>query len=163
MNRKLRVLFVSGENSCRSQMAEGWMRVLAGKRVTVRSAGVKAGVVHPLAVEVMSEKGVDIGSLRSKAVLDLEAVTFDVVVTLCGSAEDYCTSFTDPTSGTTSDRVAVLGGTPHRLHWAIDDPAKSPGNLVAFRVARDEIQRHIKAMLDHGYLSALTEERERRD
>ncbi len=87
---KLKVLFLCSGNSCRSQMAEGWARQLRSDRVEAYSAGVEPAGVHPLALQVMSESGVDISRQRSKHVDELSGTDFDLVVTLCDSAREHC-------------------------------------------------------------------------
>ncbi len=87
---KPRVLILCTGNSCRSQMGEGWLRHDLGDRVDVQSAGTRPSVVHPLAIRVMDEAGVDISSHRSKAVEEMKGLGFDLVVTVCDSAREAC-------------------------------------------------------------------------
>src|SRR5689334_1210968 len=122
-----RVLFLCVHNSARSQMAEGLARARAPKGVTIWSAGTEPGALHPVAVQVMDEIGIDIRGHAAKA---LDAVPWreaDTVVTLCGEAEEAC-----PT----------LGSGVRVRHWSIKDPAAAPEpeRLRAFREARDEIR-----------------------
>ncbi len=129
----MKILFVCTGNSCRSQMAEGFARA-AG--VEAYSAGTEpAGYVHPIAVKVMAEKGIDISGHRSK-VLELKfAQTMDAVVTVCGEADEACPMV------------------PHvnRFHWPIPDPAKAAGTqeeiLSVFRAVRDGIARRVNEFL----------------
>ena len=171
MDRKLRVLFLCGGNSCRSQMAEALLRSLAGDRVETASAGLTAEGVHPLSMRVMDEMGLDISHQQSRSVDDLDRRTWDVIVTLCQPARDLCVTPAtlmqpqgDADAGT--QIPPVLAGNPHLLHWQIPDPAKAAGSdaqvLTAFREARDLIRDRITAFVEHGYLAALTEERHSR-
>ena len=171
MDRKLRVLFLCGGNSCRSQMAEALLRSLAGDRVETASAGLKAEGVHPQSIRALDEMGLDITHQQSKSVDDLETATWDVIVTLCQPARDLCVSPTalmqPPGDAAQDTRIPpVLAGNPHLLHWQIPDPAKAEGSedevLAAFRAARDEIHDRITGFIEHGYLAALAEERHSR-
>ena len=80
---KLKVLFLCTGNSCRSQMAEAWTRVLKGDRIEAYSAGVDPHAVDPRAVQAMAEVGIDISGQTSKDVDTLEHIEFDYVITLC--------------------------------------------------------------------------------
>jgi arsenate reductase len=135
---KLKVLFLCSGNSCRSQMAEGWARQLRSDRVEAYSAGVEPAGVHPLALQVMSESGVDISRQRSKHVDELSGTDFDLVVTLCDSAREHCPI---PPSAT---RVRHVG---------FDDPPKLARNarseeeaLGVYRRVRDEIRQFVKRL-----------------
>ena len=135
---KRSVLFLCTGNSCRSHMGEGWLRKLAGGRATSLSAGaVPTGYVHPLAIDVMQEVGVDISSQRSNSILEFLADPPDLIITVCEQAAATCPVF--------PDRVK-------RITWAFDDPAKAEGNeeqkLAEFRRVRDEIRDRIASTLD---------------
>ncbi len=134
---KKRVLIVCTGNACRSQMAEGFWRQLGQDRWEVFSAGSQpAGYVHPLAIDVMKEVGVDISTHRCKHVNELAAQSFDLVVTVCDRAKESCP--TRPGAGQT-------------LHWAFDDPASASGPakhvLMTFRRVRDQIRDRIARYL----------------
>lgn len=134
MSTRDTILFLCVANSARSQMAEGLARALFGERVRVASAGSAPSIVNPYAIEVMQELGVDLSRHHSKSVDDVDPASVGTVVTLC--AEEVC---------------PVFLGDARRLHWPIDDPAsKDPSvpreeMLARFRVARDELQRRIRA------------------
>ncbi|MBW2459482.1 MAG: sigma 54-interacting transcriptional regulator [Deltaproteobacteria bacterium] len=167
----LRVLFLCGENSCRSQMAEGLLRSVAPEAATAASAGMTAARVHPRAVEVMDELGIDISSHESKPVSQLAARAFDVVITLCDPARQYCLlpSALSQDSPTADDdpqtHNPVIAGVPVLLHWSVADPAEATGSdeevVQAFRQARDEIRRRLADFVESGTLAALTESRRR--
>ena len=135
-----RVLFLCTGNSCRSQMAEGLLRDLAGDRFVSLSAGAKpAGFVHPLAVAVMREEGIDISSQTSKSIngfLPPEGTPPDLIISVCGNAERECPHFP---------------GHVERWHWPFDDPAHATGTdaerLDEFRRVRDEIKAKIASIL----------------
>ena len=171
MDRKLRVLFVCGGNSCRSQMAEGLLRSLGGDQVETASAGLRAEGIHPLTIRVMDEIGLDISHHVSKSVDDLERKTWDIVITLCEPARELCISSSqlvhpgeDPERQVTVP--PALAGNPHFLHWDLPDPAEADGDeehvLAAFRATRDPIRERLGLFIDHGYLAALAEERHTR-
>jgi arsenate reductase len=133
---KTRVLFLCTHNSARSQMAEGFLRHLAGDRFEVASAGTEARGVHPLAVCAMAEIGVDMSGQSSKTLDRFLDDGWDYVVTVCDSANETCPVF---------PRAAT------RVHWSFDDPSAVRGSdeqrLAVFRRVRDEIQAQITAWL----------------
>ena len=127
------ILFLCVANSARSQMAEGLARRLFGERVAVQSAGSEPSQVNPLAVEVMRELGVDLGSHRSKSVTTIDPDTVGTVITLC--AEEVCPVFLSEA---------------RRLHWPIPDPASRDSSLSReemrerFRTARDTLRGRLE-------------------
>ncbi len=126
---KQRVLVLCTGNSCRSQMAEGWLIAQYGYRLEAVSAGSSpAGYVHPLAVAVMREIGIDISEGRSKHMIEFLAQPFDVVITVCDPAREAC---------------PVFPGPARRVHQTFDDPAEATGSaeevLREFQRVRDEM------------------------
>lgn len=126
----MRILILCTGNSCRSQMAEGLLRSF-DHRLEVFSAGSKpADEVHPMAVRVMREAGLDISDGRPKSVDEFIEQPFDYVITVCGNARDACPVF--------------IGDVGERLHIGFDDPAHASGTeeeiLEIFRRSRDEIR-----------------------
>lgn len=136
MSERPRVLFLCTHNSARSQMAEGWLRALAGDRYEAASAGTEATRVHPLAVRAMREVGIDLGDHRSKALDGFLGERWDWVVTVCDAA---------------SERCPVFPGAARRVHRGFDDPSRATGDeaerLAAFRRVRDEIRAWLDAWL----------------
>ncbi len=131
-----KVLCVCTGNACRSQMAAGWLRVLGGSRVEVRSAGMEAHGLDPRAVVVMREAGVDLSGQRPTR-LGPEALAWaDLVVTVCGHAD---ARLPGPAAGT------------RREHWPLADPTRAGGDeaahLEAFHAVRDEIRRRVEGLL----------------
>ena len=129
MSSKQRVLFLCTGNSCRSQIAEGLLKHLGGDRFEVYSAGSEpAGYVHPLAIQVMQEIGIDISNHTSKHLNQFLEQPFDYVITVCDQANEVC---------------PFMPGDYKRLHRGFFDPAKVKGTdqekLTAFRRVRDEI------------------------
>ncbi len=135
----VKIGFICTGNSARSQMAEGIARKIKeekGLDVEFFSAGSKpAGYVHPLAVEVMKEIGVDISSYRSKSLEEIPYNSLDIVITLCSEASESC--------------PAVSG--QKVFHLNLPDPAKVEGSreekLRAFRDIRDLIEKHLQEIL----------------
>lgn len=124
----MRILFLCVANSARSQMAEGLARAILPADVEVASAGSKPGQLNPLAVEALSETGIDISGHRSKPLDDVSPETADLIVTLC--AEEVC---------------PFVPGPVKRLHWPIADPAAA-GDIAAFRTVRDQIRGRIEVL-----------------
>lgn len=134
------IVFLCSGNSCRSQMAEGFARHRVPPGVRVYSAGTApTGQVHPLAIRVMSEVGVDISGQRSKSVSEVPMYSVDLAVTVCAAADKAC---------------PVLPRTA-RIHWPIDDPAHATGGeeevLAVFRRVRDEIRQRVGDLVE-GFL-----------
>lgn len=131
-------MFLCTGNSCRSQMAEGWARHLKGDVIEAYSAGVEPHGMNQNAIRVMREAGVDITSQHSKHVDELRDVAFDVVVTVCGHANETCPMFPGRT------RV---------IHVGFDDPpqlARTASSeeeaLGHYRRVRDEIRSFIETL-----------------
>jgi arsenate reductase len=135
---KQRILFLCTGNSCRSHMAEGWLRKLGGDRYESLSAGAKpAGYVHPLAIKAIAEVGVDISKHRSKSIDEFDGQSLDVLITVCDNARESCPTF---------------AGAKRMIHWSFDDPAHATGTeaekMAMFRRVRDEIKERIREFLD---------------
>jgi len=135
---KRRVLFLCTGNSCRSQMAEGLVNHFLGEEWTACSAGTRpVGFVHPLAVDVMTELGIDLSDGRSKSVDEFLGVAFDVVVTVCDGAAEDC---------------PLWLGSGRVLHIGFPDPAQATGNqverLAVFRQVRDAIREQVLVYLE---------------
>jgi arsenate reductase (thioredoxin) len=138
------VLILCTGNSCRSQMAEAILQKAAGELMEVHSAGSKpAGHVHPLAIKVMAEIGIDISGHRSKHMNEFLDRPVATVITVCGHADQACPMFP---------------GQVNRYHWGFDDPAHAIGTeeeiLAVFRRGRDEIRRVFEAYA-LGYRDAV--------
>lgn len=133
----LRVMFLCTGNSCRSQMAEGFARVLGQGLFEAYSAGLMAAGVHPRAIAVMKEIGLDISNQESKEIDKDLLRRMDVIITLCGNAEMSCPR--------TPPEIK-------RLHWPIKDPVGTVGAeeeiMNEFRRARDEIKVRIAKFIE---------------
>jgi len=132
----LKVMFLCTGNSCRSQMAEGFARTLGQGLIEAHSAGLMAAGVHPRAISVMQEDGIDISRQRSREIDPDLLRTMDVVITLCDNAAEACPR-TPP---------AIK-----RLHWPVKDPVGTAGTeeeiIAEFRRARDEIKVKIQRLI----------------
>lgn len=133
----MRVLFLCTHNSSRSQMAEGLLRARGGAAYEVFSAGTEPRVVHPLAIKVMQEIGIDINGHRAKSLEEFrEQPPMDLVITVCDEAAEACPYFPN---------------TRHQVHWGFADPSRVEGSeeerLAAFRHIRDLIATRIRQFL----------------
>jgi arsenate reductase len=129
------VLILCTGNSCRSQMAAGFLRAAAGELVDVQSAGSKpAGCVHPLAIKVMAEVGIAISGQRPKHLKEFLEQPIHTVITVCGNVDQAC---------------PIFPGQVKSYHWPFDDPARATGSeaeiLACFRRVRDEMRRVFEA------------------
>jgi arsenate reductase len=130
----MKVLILCTGNSCRSQMAQAFLESFDA-RLEVVSAGTEpSGYVHPKAIQVMQEEGIDISKNESESVDKYLDIAWDYVITVCGGAQESCPSF--------------LGEVKERLHIGFDDPAEAKGTedeiLKEFRRVRDEIKQDFK-------------------
>jgi arsenate reductase len=132
-----KVIFLCTGNSCRSQMAEGFARELGKGIIEPYSAGLTPCYVHPRAVEVMREIGIDISMQKSKAIAEELLMHMDLVITLCGHADQSC-PFTPPDV--------------KKIHMPVDDPVGTVGTeeqiMDAFRRARDEIREMVQKLVN---------------
>ena len=123
-----RVLFLCTGNSGRSQMAEALLREIAADQIAAFSAGSRPKPVHPDAIRVMGERGIDIGAAQSKHLSVFAAERFDHVVSLCDRVREVCPEFP---------------GNPATVHWSVPDPAGEPDGPAAFARVADELTERI--------------------
>ena len=132
----MNILYLCTGNSCRSQIAEGWTRQLGEGRFDVQSAGIEAHGKNPRAISVMQEAGVDISGQESTIVTDEMLNLADVVVTVCGHADEQC---------------PVLPPGVKKVHWPLTDPAKATGSedeiMDQFRATRADIENRVRELL----------------
>lgn len=137
MERKPIVLFLCTHNAARSQMAEGFLRQLGGDRFEAVSAGLDPTTLHPLAVQVMAEVGIDISHQKSKSLTEfLAKVPVKYAIFVCRNVEGQC--------------PRIWPFVPIALSWPLDDPATSDEgeeSLERFRRVRDEIEHKIRTWL----------------
>ncbi len=141
----MRVLFLCTHNSSRSQMAEGLLRARGGAAYDVFSAGTEPRIVHPLAIKVMREIGIDIRGHRAKSLEEFrDQPPMDLVVTVCGEAAEACPYFPNAR---------------RQVHWGFPDPSRVEGSeeerLAAFRHIRDLIAARIRQFLDFQPATSL--------
>ena len=129
---RARVLFLCTGNSARSQMAQAILEQLAGSAVTVASAGSHPKPLHPHAIRVMAEYGVDISSRRSRHLSELAEQRFDYVISLCDRVREVCPEFP---------------GAREVVHWSIPDPGTAPGGYQAFRELAADLRTRIGFLL----------------
>jgi ArsR family transcriptional regulator, arsenate/arsenite/antimonite-responsive transcriptional repressor / arsenate reductase (thioredoxin) len=132
-----RVLFLCTGNSARSQIAEALAGQLSGGGVSAASAGSHPKPLHPNAVRVMRERGIDISRRRSKHLSEFADQRFDYVISLCDRVREVCPEFP---------------GGPELIHWSIPDPAREPGSdeqtLRAFERTADELSTRIGFLIE---------------
>ena len=142
MQKKPNVLFLCTGNSCRSQMAEGLLRDLAGDRFEALSAGLEPNnEVHPLAIKVMAEIGIDISAQQPKAVdIYLGKTPIHYLLIVCNKAQSTC------------PRIWPGLADEKRYYWPVNDPAATSGTteeqLTVFREVRDELKAKIASGLN---------------
>ena len=132
-----KIMFLCTANSCRSQMAEGFAKEFGKGLIEVHSAGLMAAGVHNRAIAVMKEIGIDISNQKSKVIEEGLLKQMDIIVTLCGYAEELC-PYTPPEI--------------KRIHWPIKDPVGTIGTeqeiMNEFRRARDEIKEKVQKLIE---------------
>ncbi|MBU2541639.1 MAG: arsenate reductase ArsC [Candidatus Omnitrophica bacterium] len=133
---KKKVLFLCTGNSCRSQIAEGFLRARAADRFEVSSAGLRPAYIHALTIKVMQEAGVDISGQYSKSIKEFLKQSFDYVITVCDNAKQVC---------------PVFQGKHKKIHWSIEDPVfvgrTGKERLSAFRNTRDIIKERVEQFI----------------
>jgi len=133
----INIMFLCTGNSCRSQMAEGFAREFGKGLIAPHSAGLIAAGVNPRAIAVMKEAEIDISRQKSEEINEDLLRTMDIVITLCGNAEESC-PYTPPEI--------------KRIHWPIKDPVGTIGTeeeiMKEFRRARDEIRNRVEELID---------------
>lgn len=128
---KKNILILCTGNSCRSQIAQGYLQYFAGNRARVYSAGIEIHGVNPRAVAVMKEDGIDISHHTSNHINEYKDIPFDMVITVCDNAKESC---------------PVFPSTAKKFHHNFPDPAKATGTeaeiMQQFRAVRDEIRSY---------------------
>jgi arsenate reductase len=131
------ILVLCTGNSCRSQMAEGYLRHFAGDRANIYSAGVEIHGVNPRAIVTMREDGIDISAHTSNHVDEYRSIPFDIVITVCDHAQEVC---------------PVFPSAAKRLHHNFSDPAKATGTarqvMAQFARVREEIKAYCAAFCE---------------
>lgn len=134
-----KILVLCTGNSCRSQIAEGYLRHFAGGKALVFSAGIETHGVNPRAVATMKEDGIDISSHTSNHVDDYRNIDFDFIITVCDNAKEHCPFF--PTRA-------------KKIHYNFPDPAKASGTeeeiLSQFRMVRELIKTYTQKFISEN-------------
>lgn len=132
-----KILVLCTGNSCRSQLAEGYLRHFAGNKAEVYSAGVETHGVNPKAIAVMAEDGIDISGHTSNNMNEYRDVDFDYVITVCDNAKERCPFF--PSSA-------------QKFHHNFPDPAKATGTeqevMNQFRAVREQVKQYSAAFIN---------------
>ena len=143
MRRAIRILVLCTGNSARSQIAEALLKQRGGRHVEVASAGSDpASRVHPLAVDVLAEAGIDWSGRVPRGIDDVVDQTWDVVITVCDRARDAC---------------PVFPGRPPAAHWGLPDPAAAIGTQAERRRAFEEVHRELAQRIDRLFAPPLDE------
>ena len=124
-----RILVLCTGNSCRSQMAEGYLRHFAGDRAEVYSAGIETHGVNPRAIETMKEDGIDISGHTSNKIDEYRDIDFDYVITVCDNAKERCPFFPSKAK---------------KFHYNFPDPAKATGTEEEIRQQFRDVREMIK-------------------
>jgi arsenate reductase len=134
-----KILVLCTGNSCRSQIAEGYLRQFAGNKAEVYSAGVETHGVNPRAIQVMKEDGIDISHHTSNNVNEYKDIDFDYVITVCDNAKERCPYFPSKAK---------------KFHYNFPDPAKAKGAeeevMQQFRAVREMIKRYSKEFVEEN-------------
>jgi arsenate reductase len=130
------ILVLCTGNSCRSQIAEGYLRDFAGENANIYSAGIETHGVNPKAIAIMQEDGIDISGHTSNHVSKYKNVSFDFVITVCDNAQESCPLFSSSAK---------------KFHHNFTDPAKAIGTeqevMQQFRITREEIKQYCKKFI----------------
>ena len=137
---KQTVYFLCTGNSCRSQIADGFLKKYGSEKYEVLSAGLEAHGLNSRAIQIMNEVGIDITSHTSDVINPGILNRADYVITLCGHADEHC--------------PVILNKNVIKWHWGFEDPAKAQGTeeeiIAKFREVRDAIETRIKAFMKDG-------------
>lgn len=132
-----KILVLCTGNSCRSQIAEGYLKYFAGDKAEIYSAGVETHGVNPRAVATMAEDGIDISAHTSNNITEYRDIPFDYVITVCDNAKERCPFFPS---------------TAQKFHENFPDPAKATGTeeevMQQFRMVREMIKHHMRAFAE---------------
>ena len=136
VNRK-KVLFICTGNSCRSQMAEGLLRDMAGDQFEVFSAGSHPSRLHPASTIVMAELGINVSEQIAESINKYLNINIDIVISVCDNALENCPVFPENVE---------------KIHWSIDDPfhgwGTEAGDLIPYRKTRDILNNQIRSFVN---------------
>ena len=131
-----KILVLCTGNSCRSQIADGYLKHFAGDKAEVYSAGIETHGVNPKAIAIMKEDGIDISSYTSNNITEYQDLAFDYVITVCDNAKENC---------------PYLPGSAKKFHYNFPDPAKARGSeeeiMQHFRNVREQIKEYCRTFI----------------
>jgi len=137
MGNRTKVIFICTGNSCRSQMAEGLLRYMAGDRFEVFSAGSHPSHLHPASIIVMAELGIDISNHSADSIDEYLDKDIDIVISVCDNARQVC---------------PVFPGDVQQIHWSIDDPfhgwGAEPSDLIPYREIREVLKDRLESFIN---------------
>jgi len=137
MGNRTKVIFICTGNSCRSQMAEGLLRYMAGDHFEVFSAGSHPSHLHPASIIVMAELGIDISNHSADSIDEYLDKDIDIVISVCDNARQVC---------------PVFPGDVQQIHWSIDDPfhgwGAEPSDLIPYREIREILKDHLESFIN---------------
>ena len=137
MGNRTKVIFICTGNSCRSQMAEGLLRYMAGDRFEVFSAGSHPSRLHPASIIVMAELGIDISNHSADSIDEYLDKDIDIVISVCDNARQVC---------------PVFSGDVQQIHWSIDDPfhgwGAEPSDLLPYREIREILKDRLESFIN---------------
>ncbi len=137
MGNRTKVIFICTGNSCRSQMAEGLLRYMAGDRFEVFSAGSHPSHLHPASIIVMAELGIDISNHSADSIDEYLDKDIDIVISVCDNARQVC---------------PVFSGDVQQIHWSIDDPfhgwGAEPSDLIPYREIREILKDRLESFIN---------------
>ena len=137
IENKTKVIFICTGNSCRSQMAEGLLRDMAGDRFEVFSAGSHPSRLHPASIIVMAELGIDISNHSADSIDEYLDKDIDIVISVCDNARQVC---------------PVFPGDVQQIHWSIDDPfhgwGAEPSDLIPYREIREILKDRLESFIN---------------
>jgi arsenate reductase len=133
------ILVLCTGNSCRSQIAEGYLQEFSGDKAKIYSAGIVTHGVNPIAIQVMKDDGIDISNHTSNSIGEYLHIKFDFIITVCDNAKENCPYFP---------------GNAKRFHQNFTDPAKAKGTepevIQEFRKVREEIKEYCKNWIEQN-------------
>ncbi len=137
MGNRTKVIFICTGNSCRSQMAEGLLRDMAGDRFEIFSAGSHPSRLHPASIIVMAELGIDISNHSADSIDEYLDKDIDIVISVCDNARQVC---------------PVFPGDVQQIHWSIDDPfhgwGAEPSDLIPYREIREILKDRLESFIN---------------
>ena len=137
IENKTKVIFICTGNSCRSQMAEGLLRDMAGARFEIFSAGSHPSRLHPASIIVMAELGIDISNHSADSIDEYLDKDIDIVISVCDNARQVC---------------PVFPGDVQQIHWSIDDPfhgwGAEPSDLIPYRETREILKDRLESFIN---------------